>query len=91
VASAVTINGIETVAFDSQKTRGEEASLDAALTDQWHILVNAISQDPVITHNPQGVTSVGNHPRGHRISWLISGRPTASVSPTCRDSGSALA
>ena len=64
VASAVTINGIETVVFDSQKTKGEEASLDAALTDQWHILVNATSQDPVITNNPQGVTSVGNHPQG---------------------------
>jgi len=64
VASAVTINGIETVVFDSQKTRGEEASLDAALTDQWHILLNATSQDAVITSNPQGVTSVGNHPQG---------------------------
>jgi iron complex outermembrane recepter protein len=64
VASALTINGIETVVFDSQKTKGEEASLDAALTDQWHILVNATSQDPVITNNPQGVTSVGNHPQG---------------------------
>jgi iron complex outermembrane receptor protein len=64
VASAVTINGVETVVFDSQKTKGEEASLDAALTDQWHILVNATSQDPVITSNPQGVTSVGNHPQG---------------------------
>jgi iron complex outermembrane receptor protein len=64
VASAVTINGVETVVFDSQKTKGVEASLDAALTDQWHILINATSQDPVITNNPQGVTSVGNHPQG---------------------------
>lgn len=64
VATLTTINGIETVVFDSQKTRGTEASADAALTDQWHILVNATSQDAFITNNPQGVTSVGHHPQG---------------------------
>ncbi len=47
-----------------KKTRGTEASADAALTDQWHILVNATSQDAFITNNPQGVTSVGHHPQG---------------------------
>lgn len=64
VATVVTINGIETIVFDSQKTTGTEASLDAAITDQWHVQANATSQDAVITDNPQGVTSVGNHPQG---------------------------
>jgi iron complex outermembrane recepter protein len=64
VATTTTIDGIETVVFDSQKTKGTETSLDAAMTDQWHILLNATSQDAVITDNPQGVTSVGNHPQG---------------------------
>lgn len=64
VATATTIDGIETVVFDSQKTRGVEASVDAALTDQWHLLANATSQNAVITDNPQGVTSVGHHPQG---------------------------
>jgi iron complex outermembrane recepter protein len=64
VATATTINGIETVVFDSQRTKGFEASLDAKVTDQWHVLANATAQDAVITSNPQGVTSVGHHPQG---------------------------
>ncbi|HWB50786.1 MAG TPA: TonB-dependent receptor [Stellaceae bacterium] len=64
VAAATTINGVETVVFDSQRTKGVEASLDIAATDQWHILANATAQDAVITSNPQGVTSVGHHPQG---------------------------
>ena len=64
VAAVVTINGVESVVFDSQKTTGAEFSLDAAITDRWHLLANATSQDAVITDNPQGVTSVGNHPQG---------------------------
>jgi iron complex outermembrane receptor protein len=64
VATLTTINGIETVVFDSQKTRGVEASLDAALTDQWHLLANATSQSAVITDNPQSVMAIGNHPQG---------------------------
>jgi iron complex outermembrane receptor protein len=64
VASVTTIDGIETVVFDSQKTKGVEASADAAVTDQWHILANATRQDAVITNNPQGVTSVGHRPQG---------------------------
>ena len=64
VATAVTINGAETVVFDSQRTRGFEASLDARVTDQWRILANATFQNAVITDNPQGITSVGNHPQG---------------------------
>jgi iron complex outermembrane recepter protein len=64
VAAAVTINGVETVVFDSQRTRGVEASLDAKVTEQWHILANATDQNAIITDNPQGITSVGNHPQG---------------------------
>ena len=64
VAAAVTINGVETVVYDSQRTKGVEAALDAAITPQWHVLANATAQQAVITNNPQGVTSVGNHPQG---------------------------
>ncbi|HEY0197579.1 MAG TPA: TonB-dependent siderophore receptor [Rhodanobacter sp.] len=64
VAAAVTVNGVESIVFDSQKTRGVEASADASLTDQWHLLVNATHQDAEITDNPQGVTSVGHRPQG---------------------------
>ena len=64
VATTTTIDGIETVVFDSQRTRGGEASLDAKITNQWHVLANVTAQDAVITDNPQGVTSVGNHPQG---------------------------
>ena len=54
----------ETVVLDSQRTKGVEASLDAKVTDNWHILANWTAQDAVITSNPQGVASVGNHPQG---------------------------
>jgi iron complex outermembrane receptor protein len=64
VAALQTINGIESVIFDSQRTRGGEISLDAQITDQWHLLANVTGQDAVITNNPQGVTSVGNRPQG---------------------------
>lgn len=64
VAALTTINGLESIVFDSQKTKGAEVSLDAELTDQWHVLANATAQHAVITGNPQGITSVGNHPQG---------------------------
>jgi iron complex outermembrane recepter protein len=64
VATTTTIDGIETVVFDSQRTRGGEASLDAKITNQWHVLANVTAQDAVITDNPQGVRSVGNRPQG---------------------------
>jgi iron complex outermembrane recepter protein len=64
VAAATTINGVEAVVFDSQRTKGVEASLDAKVTDQWHILANMTAQDAVITDNPQGIASIGNHPQG---------------------------
>jgi iron complex outermembrane recepter protein len=64
VAAAVTINSVETVVFDSQRTTGFEASLDTKVTEQWHILANVTDQNAIITDNPQGITSVGNHPQG---------------------------
>jgi iron complex outermembrane receptor protein len=64
VAATTTINSIEAVVFDSQKTRGAEVSLDARITNQWHLLANVTGQDAVITDNPQGITSVGKHPQG---------------------------
>jgi iron complex outermembrane receptor protein len=64
VAAAVTLNGVEAVIFDAQRTRGAEISVDAAPLEPWHILANATAQNAVITDNPQGISSVGNHPQG---------------------------
>ena len=89
VASAVTLNGVESVVFDSQRTKGVEAALDTKLNDQWHVLANVTYQDAIITDNPQGITSVGNHPQGapavHRqsldeLSVLDRGDSQASTS-----------
>jgi iron complex outermembrane receptor protein len=65
VAAAVTSSatGNEIVVFDSQRTRGYEASLDAKVTDQWRLLANFTAMNAVITDNPQGITAVGNHPQ----------------------------
>jgi iron complex outermembrane receptor protein len=52
------------VVFDSQRTKGVEAALDTKLKDQSHVLANMTYQDAVITNNPQGIQSVGNHPQG---------------------------
>jgi len=64
VATAATVNGVEAVLFDSQKTRGTEASADLALTSQWHLLANVTHQNAYITDNPQGITSEGHRPQG---------------------------
>jgi iron complex outermembrane receptor protein len=64
VAALTAINSVETVVFDSQRTRGAEASLDASITPKWHVIANVTAQHAVITNNPQGVTAVGNHPQG---------------------------
>src|SRR6201991_1010292 len=64
VAAAATLNGIEAVVFDSQKTRGTEASADVAVTDQWHLLPNVTHQNAYITDNPQGIASEGHRPQG---------------------------
>jgi iron complex outermembrane receptor protein len=62
--NVATLTPMETVVFDSQRTRGGEATLDAKITDQWHVLANVTAQNPLITDNPQGLTSVGNRPQG---------------------------
>jgi iron complex outermembrane receptor protein len=64
VAALTTLNGLESVVFDSQETKGAELSLDTAITDHWHVLANVTAQHAVITDNPQGIASVGNHPQG---------------------------
>lgn len=64
VATPVTVNGVEAVVFDSQRTKGFEASFDSKVTDQWHVLANVTYQNPVITDNPQGIASIGNRPQG---------------------------
>jgi iron complex outermembrane recepter protein len=64
VAALVTINNIETIVFDSQRTRGFEASFDGKMTEQWHLLANVTYQNPLVTDNPQGVTSDGMRPQG---------------------------
>ena len=64
VVTGLLPNGQELVVFDSQLTNGVEASLDAALTPQWHILANATHQEAVITVAPQSAASIGNRPQG---------------------------
>jgi iron complex outermembrane recepter protein len=64
VATLFVVNGQETVVFDSQLTNGAEISVDAALTDQWHLLANATAMSAVITGAPQAIATVGNHPQG---------------------------
>ncbi len=64
VATLFAVGPLETVVFDSQLTNGVEASLDAAITDQWHILANATEQEAVVTGVPQAPATIGNHPQG---------------------------
>ncbi len=54
----------DNVVFDSQRTKGVEASIDAKVTDQWHVLANMTAQDAVITDEPQKLAQVGSHPQG---------------------------
>jgi iron complex outermembrane recepter protein len=57
-------DGQESVAFDSQLDNGIEASVDAAITDHWHLLANATAMEAVVTNAPQAPTTMGNHPQG---------------------------
>jgi iron complex outermembrane recepter protein len=61
---ATLINATDTIVFDSQLTNGVETSLDAEITDQWHLLANATLQNAVVTGAPQTPTTVGNRPQG---------------------------
>jgi iron complex outermembrane receptor protein len=61
---ATLVSATDTIVFDSQLTNGVEASLDAAITDQWHLLANATAQEAVVTGAPQALTTIGNRPQG---------------------------
>ncbi|MEM5451186.1 TonB-dependent receptor [Burkholderia sp. JPY164] len=63
VATPTTVNNIETVVYDSQRTQGGEASLDAGITDNWHVIANFTAQHAYVTSNPQGITAVGHRPQ----------------------------
>ncbi len=56
--------GVQIVTFDSQLTNGEEASLDAQITERWHFLANATHQEAVVTEAPQSPATIGNRPQG---------------------------
>ena len=69
VAVAFSVPGttIEQTAFDDYKIDGVEASLDARITDQWHVLANATAMDPVVTASPQTAvqsTALDHAPQG---------------------------
>jgi iron complex outermembrane receptor protein len=64
VATLVAAGPIDNVVFDSQLTNGVEASLDAQITERWHLLANATHQEAVVTAAPQAPTTIGNHPQG---------------------------
>ena len=64
VATLVPAGAIDNVVFDSQLTNGEEASLDAQITERWHFLANATHQEAVVTEAPQSPASIGNRPQG---------------------------
>jgi iron complex outermembrane receptor protein len=61
---ATLISATDTIVFDSQLTNGVEASLDAKITDQWHLLANATAMEAVVTSAPQAIATIGNHPQG---------------------------
>jgi iron complex outermembrane receptor protein len=61
---ATLISATDTIVFDSQLTNGVEASLDARITDQWHLLANATAMEAVVTSAPQAIATIGNHPQG---------------------------
>ncbi|HTH60578.1 MAG TPA: TonB-dependent receptor [Paraburkholderia sp.] len=56
--------GDDQIAFDSQRTRGAEASLDASLTSDWHAYANFTAQQAHITYSPDTPGAVGSVPQG---------------------------
>jgi iron complex outermembrane receptor protein len=61
---ATLISATDTIVFDSQLTNGVEASLDAKITEQWHLLANATAMNAVVTAAPQAISTIGNRPQG---------------------------
>jgi iron complex outermembrane recepter protein len=68
VATTYTIGSgatsMEAVTYDAQKTDGVEATMDAKMTDQWHILANATVMDAYVTSSPQNLTWWDHAPQG---------------------------
>jgi len=56
--------GNDQLAFDSQRTRGAEASFDADLTDNWHVYANFTAEHARITYSPDTPGAVGTAPQG---------------------------
>jgi iron complex outermembrane receptor protein len=56
--------GNDQLAFDSQRTRGAEASLDADLTPNWHVYANFTAEHARITYSPDTPGAVGTEPQG---------------------------
>ncbi|MGF6378690.1 iron complex outermembrane receptor protein [Paraburkholderia atlantica] len=56
--------GEDQLAFDSQRTRGGEASFDADLTSNWHVYANFTGQQAHITYSPDTPGAVGTAPQG---------------------------
>jgi len=56
--------GDSQIAFDSQRTRGIEASLDASPTPNWHVYANFTAQQAHITYSPDTPGAVGTVPQG---------------------------
>ena len=56
--------GDSQIAFNSQHTRGIEASLDASLTPNWHLYANFTAQQAHITYSPDTPGAVGTMPQG---------------------------
>src|SRR5262249_45752285 len=61
-----TVNGVvqTTVFFDSQQNVGGDVDMEFKLTPKWKINANFISQEAVITAEPNIPTAVGNKPIG---------------------------
>lgn len=64
VFTAVVTAGVESIFFNSQRTRGVEADLQIKATDQWKILANFTAQNAVLTGVPQTPAAVGKRPIG---------------------------
>lgn len=56
--------GDDQIAFDSQRTRGAEASFDADLTPNWHMYANFTAEHARITYSPDTPGAAGTVPQG---------------------------
>jgi len=56
--------GDDQIAFDAQRTRGAEVSLDADLTPNWHLYANFTAEHARITDSQDTPGAVGTAPQG---------------------------